>query len=346
VSSARADRSGPGATDGPTDPDADPFVSAGVVDRSERGKLRLTGPQALWFCDQLLTNQVVALAEGAGAEALLLTPHGRITALLRLLNVEGEVLADTEPGRAPRVATFFQGRVFATRVDIADVTADLGIVAVLGPRADETVAAAGFPVPGPEEHADLRRGSAVAARVLRPIGGIDLWVPAGEVEGAIAALAAAGGSAASAGHYERLRIREGLARDRVDFDEGYLPQEAALERAVHFAKGCYLGQEAVAMTQRGRVKRRLRLLRFEEEACLGVVRHGGEEVGRVTSAADGCGIATVRTGVALGERVEVGDPRSAATVEELPGSVSGPRLPSARELRERLAGGAGPREGS
>jgi len=56
-----------------------------VVDRSGRGKLRFRGEQALWFCDQLLSNQVVDLADGEGAEALLLTPHGRIRALLRLV---------------------------------------------------------------------------------------------------------------------------------------------------------------------------------------------------------------------------------------------------------------------
>ena len=345
MSSARADRSGPGATSGPTD--ADPFVRAGVVDRSDRGKLRLTGPQALWFCDQLLTNQVVSLEEGSGAEALLLTPHGRITALLRLLHVDEEVLADTEPGLAGGIADFLRGRVFSTRVEIAEVTAELGIVSVLGPAADEVVRAAGFPVPGPEEHASVRRGSAVAARVLRPVRGVDLFTPRAEVSGTVAGLGAAGGAVASAGDYESLRVREGLARDRIDFDEGYLPQEAALERAVHFAKGCYLGQEAVAMTQRGRVKRRLRLLRFEGEARLGPVRRLGEEVGRVTSAAAGSGIATLRTSVAPGERVDVGDAAaSAALVEELPGSVSGPRLPSARELREGLAGGAGPRRSS
>ena len=347
MSSARADRSGPGATSGPTG--GDPFASAGVVDRSERGKLRLTGPQALWFCDQLLTNQVVSLQEGSGAEALLLTPHGRITALLRLLHAGEDVLADTEPGLAGGVATFFQGRVFSTRVEIAEVTDELGIVSVLGPGADEVSRAAGFPVPAPEEHASLRRGSTVAVRVLRPVHGVDLWTPRSEVAGTMAALEAAGGAVASAGDYELLRVREGLARDRVDFDEGYLPQEAALERAVHFAKGCYLGQEAVAMTQRGRVKRRLRLLRFEREARPGAVRRLGEEVGKVTSAAGRSGIATLRTSVATGERVDVGDvgdDSSAAVVEELPGSVSGPRLPSARELREGLAGGAGGRGGS
>ena len=77
-----------------------PFASAGVVDRSQRGKLRFRGDQALWFCDQLLSNQVVGLADREGADALLLTPHGKIRALLRLVYNGGEVVADMEPGLA------------------------------------------------------------------------------------------------------------------------------------------------------------------------------------------------------------------------------------------------------
>src|SRR5438094_3119045 len=116
-----------------------PFVSAGVVDRSNRGKLRFRGDQALWFCDQLLSNQVVGLADGEGAEALLLTPHGKIRALLRLVSNGGEVVADMEPGLAPELAEFFRGRVFSTRVEIAEVTDEFGIVSVLGPAAEDVV---------------------------------------------------------------------------------------------------------------------------------------------------------------------------------------------------------------
>lgn len=318
-----------------------PFASAGVVDRSPRGKLRFRGDQALWFCDQLLSNQVVGLAEGEGAEALLLTPHGKIRALVRLVDNGGEVVADMEPGLAAELAEFFRGRVFATRVEIAEVTDELGMVSVLGPAAEDVVRTVTQidRMPAEAEHASVRCGAAIVVRVARPIPGLDLFVPKGALDGTLASLEAAGGTPATQEDYEVLRVTRGLARDRVDFDEGFLPQEAALERAVHFSKGCYLGQEAVAMTQRGRVKRRLRHLRFDGAARAGVVRHDGQEVGRVTSPGDGFGIGPVRTSVALGERVEVGeDPPAAAVVEELPGTVAGPRVPSARELRERLAG--------
>jgi folate-binding protein YgfZ len=318
-----------------------PFASAGVVDRSDRGKLRFRGDQALWFCDQLLSNQVVDLADGQGAEALLLTPHGKIRALLRLVSNGGEVMADMEPGLAAGLAEFFQGRVFSTRVEIADVTGDFGIVSVLGPAADDVVRTMTLVdrVPADSEHASVRCAAALVVRVARPIPGLDLYVPKGALDVTLASLTAAGGTPATPEDYEALRAASGLPRDRVDFDEGFLPQEAALERAVHFAKGCYLGQEAVAMTQRGRVKRRLRHLRFDGPARAGVVRHEGQEVGRVTSPGGGFGIGPVRTTVALGDKVEVGeDPPATAVVEELPGTVAGPRVPSARELRESLAG--------
>ncbi|MFN2593086.1 MAG: folate-binding protein YgfZ [Candidatus Dormibacteria bacterium] len=326
-----------------------PFAAAGVVDRSDRAKLRFRGNQALWFCDQLLSNQVVDLADGEGAEALLLTPHGKIRALLRLVSSGGEVMADMEPRLAAELAEFFQGRVFSTRVEIENVTDACGLVSVLGPAAEDTVRTVTLVdrLPAAREHASVRCAAALIVRVARPIPGLDLFVPKGALDVTLASLAAAGGTLAAHEEYETLRATHGLARDRVDIDDGFLPQEAALERAVHFAKGCYLGQEAVAMTQRGRVKRRLRHLRFDGAARAGVIRHEGQEVGRVTSLGDGFGIGPVRTSVALGATVAVGeDPPTAAVVEELPGTVAGPRVPSARELRERLAGvpGSGGRE--
>lgn len=323
-----------------------------LVDRSDRGKLTFIGEQALWFCDQLLTNQVVSLAPGQGAEALLLSPHGRILAALRLAHpVAGEVVADIEPPatRAGELASFFEGRIFATRVRVADVSEAFGLITLIGPAAD-AIAGAALDVtqemlPGQQEHASSRVGDVVCVRVARPGAGLDLLAPRAQLTSLIGELEGAGAERASESEFDDLRIRSGLARDRIDYDDGYLPQEAAMERAVHFAKGCYLGQEAVAMAQRGRVKRRLRRLRFEGGAELGALflAGTGEEVGRVTSVSGpregepGLAIATVKTAVDLGAAVEAGHPGGTrGVVEELPGTSTGPQLPSARELRESL----------
>jgi folate-binding protein YgfZ len=57
---------------------------------------------------------------------------------------------------------------------------------------------------------------------------------------------------------EALRVLEGTPRYGVDLGERYLPQETSQTRALHFTKGCYLGQEIVErIRSRGAVHRRL-----------------------------------------------------------------------------------------
>lgn len=324
-----------------------------LADLSDRAKLRFTGPQALWFLDQLVTNQILELPPGAGKEALLLTPNGRITSHLRILHAaseaEAEVLIDGPPGHAERLKDFFEMRVFATKVKIGDVSGESALLRLVGSEA-ASLASEVLEIDPPDtgEHSNVpfsvHGEPGLAVRIEMPMPGLDLWIPRRSTEGVARSLIAAGVAKISAGSYEQMRVTAGLPQFSVDFDETYLPQEAAMERAVHFSKGCYLGQEAVAMAQRGKVKRRLRHLEFEDAGITGTLLHGQDEAGRVTSAAAAggrwFGIGTVKTSVSPGDSVyvldESGKTQAAAVVRELPGTTYGPRVPSARELRERL----------
>lgn len=340
-------------------------TSAGIVDRSDRGVLQFKGEQAHWFLDQLVTNTVEGLEAGQGVEALLLTPKGRITAVMRLISTGKSVHCDVDPGRVDQLREFFEGRVFTTKVEIADRTDEFAILTLLGPKADEVAKdalqqfvvgeseedrALGSNLPG-DEHHTVHFGSAALARVTRPVRGLDLWVRREAAAEIMRLLEQGGAEQASFEDYADLCAIEGLPRFGVDFDESFLPQEAALERVVHFSKGCYLGQEAVAMAQRGRVKRRLRHLAFEGPPVVGRVETKREAVGRVTSVGrdgpTGFGIGVLRTSVELGTRVEVVPESpddapdvepSPAVIHELPHTSRGPEVPSARELRERLQG--------
>lgn len=339
--------------------------SAGIVERSDRGVLHFKGEQSHWFLDQLVTNKVEGLQGGQGVEALLLTPNGRITEIMRLVSTGKSVHCDADLDRVGPLRSFFEGRIFATKVEIADRTDEFTILSVLGPKADELVAAAlkkfvvteskedkelGTDLPSEDEHHTVHFGSAALVRVTRPIRGIDLWVRRQSAQEVIRLLEEPGAAGVSLDDYSTLCTIEGLPRFGVDYDDRYLPQEAALERAVHFDKGCYLGQEAVAMAQRGRVKRRLRHLAFEARPVAGAVMHDGREVGKVTSVGRdgpaGFGIGTLQAAVEIGAVVQVlaepqdeaGEEASVALVRELPGTTEGPKVPSARELRERLQG--------
>lgn len=301
-----------------------------------RPKLSFSGPQALWFLNQLLSNQLEELKPGEGAEALLLTPKGRITSVLRVLaNAQG-ALADADGGDRQALYDFFSMRIFATKVQVHDVSDDFTILRVLGPQAVSTVAN-GLELTeplAPEPHANLSVGSAVLVTLAPPLEGLDIWVPPNRKPDILQLLDRCNVRTASRHEYEVMRVQAGAPAFESDLEGGYLPQEAALERAVHFKKGCYLGQEAVAMAQRGRVKKRLRHLLFTGAPALGEVTYEGAPAGTVTSVSDGFGIAMVKTSVPLGAEVTVGG--VTATVHELPGTIYGPSVPSARELRERL----------
>ncbi len=96
-------------------------------------------------------------------------------------------------------------------------------------------------------------------------------------------------------------------------DDKTFPQEAGIDdRAVHYQKGCYLGQEAMAKIHfRGKVNRRLARLRAVAPVMVGAeVSVEGTKVGRVTSASDGSALAMVRTSVEPGAEVVVGDARA------------------------------------
>jgi folate-binding protein YgfZ len=72
----------------------------------------------------------------------------------------------------------------------------------------------------------------------------------------------------------------------VDATSDDLPQEAGLESAVAFDKGCYLGQEALARARNlGHPRRLLLALQADEPVAAGEpVLIGGQDAGRVTSA--------------------------------------------------------------
>ena len=105
---------------------------------------------------------------------------------------------------------------------------------------------------------------------------------------------------------EALRVLEGLPRYGVDVLDRDLPQETSQTRALHFAKGCYLGQEIVErIRSRGSVHRRL--MQFTLSAKPGTLpaelTTEGAAAGRITSIATYQGT-TYGLGIVRGDAVE------------------------------------------
>jgi folate-binding protein YgfZ len=244
-----------------------------------RAFVRVAGPQAGEFLQRMVSNDVEALPVGTACEALLLTPKGRVIAMLRVLRRgENDYLLLTEPELGDDVRTHLLRARFATRAEI-----EL------------------------EEHtAQLRLGEgAVPESGHVSIPTEDYGVPGYEV---LDADAPAGAERLDPAELERMRIETGTPRFGRDVDERVLPAEAGLvDRAVSFTKGCYPGQEPIArLHYRGHANRSLRVLRIEGGTLPPAdaeILHDGRLVGRVTSAAP-AGEAIVALGYV---RAEVAD---------------------------------------
>ncbi len=294
----------------------------GLVDRSERGKLALTGPDAKVFLQGQVTNDIERLEPGHGCYAAFLTHKGKMLGDMRVLDLGHELLLDTERVALQGLFNMIRRFKLGSEVELHKRTVELGLLSLIGPDARRISG----PV-GSAEHDNARAeigGRAVT--LVRTDVGVDVFCAADDTATVRAALEAAGAVTASEEAAEVIRVEHGRPRYGIELDDGVIPQEAGLnERAVSFTKGCYVGQETVArLFYRGKPNRHLRGLRLSAPAATGdVLRFGEKEVGRVgtvvASPVHGpIALAIMRREAEPGETVSVGDGDNSAEVVELP----------------------------
>src|SRR5437763_15237215 len=127
--------------------------AVGLVDRSARGKLRLTGAEAADYLQGQVTNDVEALAPGSGCYAALLNHKGKMLTDMRVLRGEDFIWIDTEPQGLPAIVR--NAGMFSIGRDVQheDVTAEYAILSLVGPEARERLDA-----PPPHDEHDFTRG--------------------------------------------------------------------------------------------------------------------------------------------------------------------------------------------
>jgi folate-binding protein YgfZ len=224
--------------------------SAGVVDRSNRGVVRITGPDRLSWLHSLTTQALDGLAPGASAQALVLSPNGHVEHHLTLTDDGAATWLHVEPGTAAALVEFLESMRFMLRVEVADVSGDHAVLTVLGPGASDT--AAGL-------------DGVLASVKPGPFGTNDLIVARDRLPGAAGDLVRRGAAAAGVWAFEALRIAAHVPRFGLDTDHRTIPHEVGwIETAVHLTKGCYRGQETVARVHNlGHPPRRLVFLSLD-----------------------------------------------------------------------------------
>lgn len=299
-------------------------AGAALVDRSERGKLALLGPEARTALNGLVTNDVEALVPGAGLYAAVLTPKGKMVGDLRVLDRGGELLLDTERVALQAVFDIVRHGLVGFDAQLDKRTLQRGLLSLIGPRSR---AVCGVPDLPAAEHSSAAGNIAGHDVVLVATDlGVDVICDAEATDAVRDALLAAGATAVGEDDAEVVRVESGRPRYGIDVDDSVIPQEAGLnDRAVSFTKGCYIGQETVArLFYRGKPNRHLRGLRLPATAAPGAALYAGErQVGTLTSVAHSprlgdVGLAIIRREVEPGASVTVGDDGATAQVVELP----------------------------
>ena len=270
-------------------------------DRSDRTRMRISGPKAAELVTGMVTNDVLALLPGEGQYAAALTPKGKIVADLRIFALEDALLIDASTGAAPGWKEMVRKYVNPRIAPYHDLTSELADLGVFGRSARQVVSRvldvddkdlAALP---PYGHISRPFGDAtvIIARVPEiDLDGFEIFIPSEAVAALRGKFEAAGIFEGSRDTWEIARIESGRPEWGADMDDSTLPQEANFDElgAISYTKGCYIGQETVARVHfRGHVNRFLRRLRFVTRPAppkgAELVDETGKVIGEIRSSA-------------------------------------------------------------
>jgi len=274
---------------------------AGLIDLSCRGRLLVSGSEAVQFLNGLITNDMKTLVENHWMPAVFPNVQGRLLASVRVIHRSSfdptganGFLIDTEPVTHAQVLKTVQRFTLAGDFHVTDLTEQTALLSVQGTKAADIVRTLfGDGAADLEQHQIMQANWAQASlTVIRAshtgANGFDLIVEASSAAALWQALTKAGARPVGFDALEILRLEAGQPRFGIDMDETNVVSETGLDDAVSFTKGCYLGQEIIARIKyRGHVAKKLTGLMLDQPTKIDrdakISSAEGKEIGRVTS---------------------------------------------------------------
>jgi folate-binding protein YgfZ len=275
----------------------------GIIDLSPRGRIQVSGTEAVQFLNGLVTNDMKTLAENHWMPAAFPNVQGRLIASVRVIRLQDDTttkkpcpifLLDTEPATHHALLKTIERFTLAGDFRVADLTKETALLSVQGKRAAEAVqlvrgeAAAEIAFPVARQMLWQQSQCTVIRATHTAETGFDFIVDSDQANSLWNALKNAGARPVGYDALETLRIEAGLPRYRVDMDETTVVTETTLDDAVSYTKGCYVGQEIIARIKyRGHVAKKLTGVIFDQalkiERSASVRSIDEKEIGRVTS---------------------------------------------------------------
>jgi len=267
--------------------------SAGLFDLANRAMLQFTGDDRLSYLQGMLSNDLRPLKMFDGQQAAILTQQGKVIADVRVLCSLNSFYLDFWQPLKEKILTHLNRYLVADEVEIQDPNEQWKMISLQGPKAqallDQLVAHA--ELPARENHHGMVQFDGTPICVARADrsghDGFDLIVQTGQLLAFAQRLTELGATWVGAQAQNILRVEAGVPRYGIDFSEDNLLLEVALDDAVSFTKGCYLGQEVVErIRSRGHVNKKLCGLLLDGNTLArsgDKLIAGDKEVGRITS---------------------------------------------------------------
>jgi len=237
-----------------------------------RGRIKALGEDRKRLLHAMTTNHVQQLEPGQGCYAFFLSAQGRIQSDVTILARPDYLLLDVEPAQREKIFAHLDKFIIADDVTLEDDSDQQTTLAVEGPGAQEILAAIGAPTPSAAYENAEWAGRLVVNTSYTGAGGFHIYLSPLDAPVLLETLEDAGARPATGAEIDALRILNGRPLYGVDITDTNLPQETQLTHALHFSKGCYLGQEIVERVRsRGHVNKVLTRIEFEGEPPAGTI---------------------------------------------------------------------------
>lgn len=265
---------------------------AGVAALDQTGWIRVTGSDRVRWLNGMVTNSVQELTPGKGAYNFFLNAQGRIQGDGYIFASPDAILIETTRQQIATLIPYLDHYIIMDDVELTDITATRHGITLIGPQASALLAKLGLAT---DQLAELESTtlpwSMTTITVIHTYSPLvprfELWADtSADAKTLLQTLQGAGAISSETAALEALRIIEGTPLYGVDIRDRDLPQETNQTRALHFAKGCYLGQEIVErIRSRGNVHRTFAAFRLEGSipASGTSLESNGKAIGELTS---------------------------------------------------------------
>ena len=256
-------------------------------------RVAVRGEDRFRWLSGMVTNMVTDLPENSGAWNLVLNAQGRIQGDLTVWREGDRLELEIAAGQFEKLLAHLERFIVMDDVELVPLTGEAAL-GLTGPAADEVLARLSLPALSEPLTTTRVEWNGVDLRIARGYGVLAahyaLWVPEAQIGKLWKFLRTAGTTPVGSAAVDAFRIAEGIPAYGIDMAERDLPQETSQMRALHFNKGCYLGQEIVErIRSRGNVHRHLRQLELVGPVPTSgteLTFDGGAVAGQITSAAE------------------------------------------------------------